>query len=187
MDLLSNINDDLLYFTMGNGLLQGRPNPPRHENCRKNVLGNLPDDMYNSLVTGYTKERAGLTAHLETVTEQIAEWTKETDSAAQFVELAEQYAGVKELDRDLLHRLAVTGVERTGQLLSGFLCCALRSCVERPCLYWAILSVFLDLYRPWFMTPQVSNVLHLELTLWPVFRAATLLDPSKLLTAKCRY
>ena len=61
--------------------------------------------MYNGLVAGYTEERAELAAHLETVTEQIAELTKEADNATQFVELVEQYADVKELNRDLLHRL----------------------------------------------------------------------------------
>ena len=71
----------------------------------KNVLGDLPDDVYKSLTDGYTRERAELAAHLETVTEQIAELTKEADNATQFVELAEQYVDVKELDRDLLHRL----------------------------------------------------------------------------------
>ena len=71
----------------------------------KNVLGDLPDDVYKSLADGYTRERAELAAHLETVTEQIAELTKEADNATQFVELAEQYVDVKELDRDLLHRL----------------------------------------------------------------------------------
>lgn len=71
----------------------------------KNVLGSLPDDVYKSLTDGYTRERAELTAHLEAVTEQIVELTKETDNATQFVELAEQYADITELDRDLIHRL----------------------------------------------------------------------------------
>ena len=71
----------------------------------KNVLGDLPDDVYKSLTDGYTRERAELTAHLETVTEQIADLMKETDNATRFVELAEQYADITELDRDLIHRL----------------------------------------------------------------------------------
>ena len=50
--------------------------------------------MYKSLTDGYTRERAELTAHLETVTEQIADLMKETDNATRFVELAEQYAAV---------------------------------------------------------------------------------------------
>lgn len=46
-----------------------------------------------------------MTAHLEAVTGQIADLTKETVNATWFVELAEQCADVSELDRDLLHRL----------------------------------------------------------------------------------
>ena len=44
----------------------------------------------NGSYTGDNKEE--LTAHLETVTEQIADLMKETDNATRFVELAEQYA-----------------------------------------------------------------------------------------------
>ena len=71
----------------------------------KNALGGLPDDLYNSLIDGYTRERAELTAHLESVTTQIADLMQETDNATRFVELAEQCADITELDRDLLHRL----------------------------------------------------------------------------------
>ena len=65
----------------------------------KNVLGDLPDDVYKSLTDGYTRERADLTAHLESVTMQVTELQRETDNATQFVELAEQYADITELDR----------------------------------------------------------------------------------------
>ena len=51
------------------------------------------------------RERSELTARLDTITKQIADLTRETDNATQFVELAEQYADVKTLDRELLHRL----------------------------------------------------------------------------------
>jgi hypothetical protein len=71
----------------------------------KNVLGDLPDDVYKSLTDGYTRERADLTAHLESVTMQVTELQRETDNATQFVELAEQYADITELDQDLIHRL----------------------------------------------------------------------------------
>ena len=71
----------------------------------KNVLGDMPDDVYKSLTDGYTRERADLTAHLEAVTIQVTELQRETDNATQFVELAEQYADITELDQDLIHRL----------------------------------------------------------------------------------
>lgn len=71
----------------------------------KNALGGLPDDVYNSLMDGYTRERADLTARLDAATARIAELQRETDNATQFVALAERYADVTELDRDLLHRL----------------------------------------------------------------------------------
>lgn len=65
----------------------------------------MPDDVYKSLTDGYTRERADLTAHLESVTMQVTELQRETDNATQFVELAEQYADITELDQDLIHRL----------------------------------------------------------------------------------
>lgn len=71
----------------------------------KNVLGDMPDDVYKSLTDGYTRERADLTEHLESVTMQVTELQRETDNATQFVELAEQYADITELDQDLIHRL----------------------------------------------------------------------------------
>lgn len=71
----------------------------------KNALGDMPDDVYKSLTDGYTKERADLTARLESVTAQVTELQQETDNATQFVELAEQYADITELDQDLIHRL----------------------------------------------------------------------------------
>ena len=46
-----------------------------------------------------------MTAHLESVTMQVTELQRETDNATQFVELAEQYADITELDQDLIHRL----------------------------------------------------------------------------------
>ena len=46
-----------------------------------------------------------LVAHLEAVTIQVTELQRETDNATQFVELAEQYADITELDQDLIHRL----------------------------------------------------------------------------------
>lgn len=71
----------------------------------KNALGGLPDDLYNSLIDGYSKERAELTPRLEAVTIKVTELQRETDNVTQFVELAEQYADIKELDQDLVHRL----------------------------------------------------------------------------------
>lgn len=71
----------------------------------KNAMGDMPNDIYNDLINGYTRERSELTARLDTITKQIADLTRETDNATQFVELAEQYADVKTLDRELLHRL----------------------------------------------------------------------------------
>lgn len=46
-----------------------------------------------------------MTAHLESVTMQVTELHRETDNATQFVELAEQYTDITELDQDLIHRL----------------------------------------------------------------------------------
>lgn len=71
----------------------------------KNTLGNLPDDLYNSLIDGYKKERDELSPRLELLRDQITELTKETDNATQFVSLVEQYVDITKLDRDLLHRL----------------------------------------------------------------------------------
>lgn len=71
----------------------------------KNVLGTLPDDVYKDLLDGYTKERADLTSRLESLTMKIADLSKETDNAQQFVSLVEQCIDVTELDRDLVHRL----------------------------------------------------------------------------------
>lgn len=70
-----------------------------------NVLGTLADDVYKGLMDGYANERTELNARLEQVVTQIDSLTKSTDNAHQFVSLAEQYIDVKELDRDLLHRL----------------------------------------------------------------------------------
>lgn len=71
----------------------------------KNALGGLPDDLYNSLMDGYTKERATLAAQVEALTAQVAELTQDTNNAEQFVSLVEQCVDVTELDRELAHRL----------------------------------------------------------------------------------
>ena len=47
----------------------------------KNVLGDMPDDVYKSLTDGYTKERADLTTRLESITMQVTELQRETDNA----------------------------------------------------------------------------------------------------------
>lgn len=65
----------------------------------------MPDDLYNSLIDGYKKERDELSPRLELLRDQITELTKETDNATQFVSLVEQYVDITKLDRDLLHRL----------------------------------------------------------------------------------
>lgn len=71
----------------------------------KNVLGTLPDEMYNTLVADYAAERATLTAKVEILAAQVDKLEQETGSAEHFVALVEKYIDVVDLDRDLAHQL----------------------------------------------------------------------------------
>lgn len=71
----------------------------------KNVLGTLPDELYNTLTADYAAERASLTARIETLAAQADRLEQETGNAERFVSLVEQYVDVQELDRELAHQL----------------------------------------------------------------------------------
>lgn len=71
----------------------------------KNALGNLPDDIYKSLISDYSSERNELTARLELLTAQIDKMEQETGNAERFTALIEEYMDIEQLDRELVHRL----------------------------------------------------------------------------------
>ena len=71
----------------------------------QNAGGMLPDELYADMLNGYKQEREELTAKMDNLTAAISEADKESAGVKEFVELAEKYIDIKELDRAVLLEL----------------------------------------------------------------------------------
>ena len=70
-----------------------------------NALGKLSDERYHDMSGSMEQEYSSLKSRIAEISDVLSQTEKATKNAAEFADLVEKYADIKELDSDLIHTL----------------------------------------------------------------------------------